>query len=293
MGSFQFLSWHAQNHLKFCGCNIWDHLNFGRDMAKRSQILRLQNMGPFQLLSKHGNTVSNCDWKILDHINFCPDVAKRSRILRLRNMGPFQFLSWHGKTVSNFAAAKYETISIFVVTWQNGFKFCSCKIWNHFNFCLLQNGLKFHGCKIWDRFNFCHDVTKRSQILQLQNIGLFQFLLWRGETVSNFAAANYGTISIFDMTCWNSLKFCNCEILDRFNFWPDVVKRSWILWLWNMGPFQFLSWHDETVSNLAAMKYGTISIFVLTWQNCLKFCGCKIWDRFEFFLLAQFTLMII
>ncbi len=124
--------------------------------------------------------------------------SKRSHILQPQNMGPFQFLSWHGKMVSKFSTMKYGTVSNFVLIWKNGLKFWSCKIWDHFNFCpdvqktvsnsaatkywtvlmfdlMWWNGLRFCGCEIWDCFNFCPGMAKRSQILQQQNMGPFQF----------------------------------------------------------------------------------------------------------------------
>ncbi len=198
--------------------------------------------------------------------------------------------------------------------WWNGLKFCGCKI-------------KFYSCKIWDRFNFVvtwdliFDLVKRSQISWLQNMGLFQILIWHVKTVSNFAAAKIETVltcqvsnsswhAFWILTWWNGLKFCGCKISDRFKFCHDIAKQSQILWLQNMGLFWFLTCLGETVSNLAAAKYGTISNFVVTWdlnfwvdetvsnfatakywtvsnfnltcQNGLKFCICKIWDRFKF-----------
>ncbi len=118
------------------------------------------------------------------------------------------------------------------MSWWNGLKFCSCKIWDRFDFWLnisnfvaakygtvfnlsrhvfwfltWRNGLKFSSCKIWDRFKLCPNMAKRSQILQPQNMGPCQYLTWHGETVSNFAAAKYGTVPNFEMTCWNGLKF--------------------------------------------------------------------------------------
>ncbi len=195
--------------------------------------------------------------KIWDSFNFCPDMVKRSQILRLQNMGPFRFLSLHGETVSNFAAAKYGTVSIFVLTWQNSLKFSSCKIWDCFNFCC---GTVLIFCpdmvsNFADCFNFCLDTAKRSQILQPQNMGPFQFLSWHGETVPNFAATKYGTVSIF---------------------------------VFNMGQFQFLTWRFKILQlwtlTFAATKYGTVSIFVVTWRNSPKFCSRKIWDRFNFCL---------
>ncbi len=67
-----------------------------------------------------------------------------------------------------------------------------------------------------------------------------------------------------------------------------MVKRSQILRLRNMGPFQFYPdmcfyfWHGETVSNFVAAKYGTVLNFVLKWKKGLNFCGCNIWDCFNF-----------
>ncbi len=159
-------------------------------MVKRSQILWLQNMGPFQYLTWHGETVSNfAAAKYGTVSNFVVtwdlifDMAKRSQILWLQNMGPFQILNWHVKKVSNFAAAKYGTVSIFVLTWWNSLKFCSCKIWDCFNFC-------------------CRTVLI--------------FLSWHG--VKFCRLSKYGTISIFVLTWWNSPKFCSRKIWDRFNF---------------------------------------------------------------------------
>ncbi len=175
----------------------------------------------------------------------------------------FQFLSWHWETVSNFTAAKYGTVSIFVLTWRNGLKFCCYKIWDRFVFAAAKygtvsifvltwkNGLKFCTHKIWDNFDFCPDMATLSNFV----------LMWR-----------------------NGLKFCGCKIWDRFDFCPDMAKKSQILQLQNMRPFQIMLWHDKTVSNFAAEKYGTVLIFVVTWQNGLKFCSHQIWDRINFCL---------
>ncbi len=145
--------------------------------------------------------------KIWDHFNFCRDMVKRSRILQLQNMEPFQFLSWHGKMVSNFVAAKYETVSI--LSW------CA------------KNSLKFCSCKIWDRFNFWPGVVRQSQISQPQNIGLFQLSSWHGKMVSNFATKwsqisllqnlrpfwfLMGKIWFLSSHAWKGLKFCGCKI---------------------------------------------------------------------------------
>ncbi len=141
-------------------------------------------------------------------------------------------------------------------------------------------------------------------------MGPFQILIWHVKTVSNFATTRIETVLtcqvsnlswhvFWFLTWWNGLKICLCKIWEnfkfcsRFNFCPDMVKRSQILWLRYMGPFQiyqdmcFDFWHGETVSNFAAAKYGTVSNFVMTWRNGLKFCGCKIWDRFDFWLMFQ------
>ncbi len=131
MGPFRFLTW--WNGLKLCGCEIWDCFKF----------------------------IQTC---VLIF-----DMAKWSQIMQLQNMGPFQTLSWHGKTVSNFAAAKYGTVSNFVMTWRNGLKFCGCKIWDRFKFCHdMAKPSQIFGCKIWVRFKFCHDVHETA----------FSFLMW-------------------------------------------------------------------------------------------------------------------
>ncbi len=154
------------------------------------------------------------------------------------------------KTVSNFAAAKYGTISIFVLTCQNSLKFCGCKIWDHFNFCrdmakqfqflqlqnmwpfqflswCAQKSLKFCSRKLWDRFDFWPYVVKWSQFLQLLTLGLGLGFV-SGKMVLNFAALKYGTVLFFVVlgnviVCnWESridLLFCNIWNLVEYFLW--------------------------------------------------------------------------
>ncbi len=113
-------------------------------------------------------------------------------------------------------------------------------------------------------------MVKRSQILRLRNMGPFQILNWHVKTVSNFAAAKYGT-------WWNGLKFCSCKIWDRFNFCPEMVKRSQNLRLLNMvrfrGPFQiyqdtcFDFWRDM-VKRSHILQLQDIWLF----QNLSRHC---------------------
>ena len=84
------------------------------------------------------------------------------------------------------------------------------------------------------------------------------------ETVSNFVDAKYGTVS------WrNGLKFRGLEIWDRFDFCHDMhetVSNSAAAKYWTLSIFVLTCTPDmlELVSNLADAKYGTITIFVLT-----------------------------
>ncbi len=134
-------------------------------------------------------------------------------------MGLSQFCPDVRKTLSNFAAAKYGTISIFVMTLQNNLKICSWEIWDCFNF--YPDIAKWFQISLLQNMGpFGHDTAKQSQILWLQNMGPFQFL---------------------SLSAQNGLKFCSWKIWDHFNFGHDMAKQSQNLQLRNLGPFQSLS----------------------------------------------------
>ncbi len=63
------------------------------------------------------NGLKFCCRKFWDRFDFCPDLVKQSQ---------------------NFVAAKYATVSFFVVMWLNSLKFCSREIWDRFNFCPIM-----------------------------------------------------------------------------------------------------------------------------------------------------------
>ncbi len=231
----------------------------------------------------------------------CQDTVKWSEILKPQNMGLFWFLTCLGETVSNLAAAKYGTISNFVVTWDLNFwvdetvsNFATAKYWTVSNFNLTcQNGLKFCICKIWDRFKFCHNMAKRSQIMWLQNMGPFQIVSWCAWIGLKFCSCKIRNHFIFDVTWWYSPIFCRCKIYRPimcktvcYYFMTNYFQRNFTLAIWLQNDLKFLSCKIRLSDLYTKVCQWGMIIFsykgINTWAICdnnTKEKIKKIWKR--------------